>query len=215
VLINHTKKYIYIRNPKTGSTSLQYFLIKNSNDDIQYSGMPFINIDSNITNFEFANHPTIQNIIDSKIMSEEDILNYDKYVIVRNPIDRFLSACYHFVKAPEHCHIKINNMSNKNEVVSKILEHYDHNIWYDVAFVPQENWIIHNGIKLNKLFKYEDINFMAKKLTNIDCNIPYNYRSDVREDNKKEELSNELLDHIEFIYKNDFVLYNSVQNLDF
>jgi hypothetical protein len=208
MIINHTKKYIYIRNPKTGSTSLQSFLIENNEDDIQHSAVQLTDTDSNIQGYSFHPHTTIKHIVDSKLMSKEDVLAYDKYVIVRNPVDRFISASYHYATSPLCEHIKINNVLDKNEVVRKVLKDDKKFRLAPLIFMPQKNWAMYNGIKLNKIFKYEDINSMATELIGKDCTIPYNYRSDTRKDNKEESLSAELVERIEFLYKDDVALYN-------
>lgn len=108
MFINRTQKKIYLAVPKTGTTSIQTYLIENLNneEDISHTQVPYRGKilprrnmpegregDNKLSDLD--PHLTLQNGIDSGLFTLDELKDYSIYGIIRDPVDRFLSFAWH------------------------------------------------------------------------------------------------------------------------
>ena len=125
MFINYTKKKIYLAVPKTGTTSIQTYLIENLNNEenishtqVPYKGniLPRRNMpkgregDNKLSDLD--PHLTLQNGIDSGLFTKDELEDFSIYAIIRDPVDRFLSFAYHqmqmyYVNAVSYTHLTL------------------------------------------------------------------------------------------------------------
>lgn len=105
MIISNEKKFIYLRVPKTGSTSVSVFLYENlplekniirPADNKKY----LLDVDINkiredyfsksATNNTEGVHTTLDQIVKLNLLTHP-LTEYDIYAVCRNPLDRFLS----------------------------------------------------------------------------------------------------------------------------
>ena len=166
--IDHKKKLIFIHIPKTAGTSVYKSLdIK----DISY-------------NNKFLGHKSIE---DYKKQYQNYWENYLKFTIVRDPIDRFISA-YKFArmdesfwhsiesdKLPKHDHYEICNSLDINQYTLYL---YNNPKNHSLHTLPQI-WFIQNinkKIEVNYIAKYENLISDLKKINifiNEKLNVSY------------------------------------------
>jgi hypothetical protein len=224
MIINHTKKYVYVRVPKTGSTSFETQLIEDtSNDDVVHTNVPFCkiqsknwDISSQQENFQFTvnkSHLTYSQILQ---LINFDISTYEIYGVLRNPVDRFLSQAYHNEYA-QHDDDKFtirpaNITLTNNQLVEKWLPFVTNN--FDVnthIFKPQTDWLLHDNQPINNIFLYEDLSLLMQKLTG-DSVLRYNYRNQARENKNYDDLDQGLKQELIQLYQADHDLYTSLKN---
>jgi hypothetical protein len=83
-MINFDKKFIFIHVPKAGGTSVEKMLFKKEHNLQHWFGF-------DEKRQIFLQHLTCRQIVDLKMLSEEQFDGYFKFAIVRNPWDRCLS----------------------------------------------------------------------------------------------------------------------------
>ena len=211
MFINLSKNFIYLRVPKTGSTSVSARLIENfgSMPDSMYTILKIINIDGKmhypqqIVN-NMNPHMTISQIIQKSIVNEAFVKQTNIYACLRNPVDRFLSRCYHlrtFDNLPQTLG------ASRNKLVEFGLTRVDkqrHEWW------PQTSWCLLDNKPVNKLFLYEDIDKTIQEITGENKPLTYPHRDDRSEMSQEDPLDQSLVQEIEKLYSEDVKLYNSL-----
>lgn len=110
--ISHKYKFIFLRTPKTASSSLSEFLIKNVDDpqavytevdDTKIAGT----LDKSIVNkyrkdFKYF-HFTLEDLVKENIITPQQIKNYKCFAVLRDPIDRQKSFYYFYKKWRKEC----------------------------------------------------------------------------------------------------------------
>lgn len=184
LLINRTHKWVYVHIPKTGGSSISHVLNKVDGTE------------------SIATHGSIMEVSDN-------ISDYFKFTIVRNPFTRFLS---------EYFHQKRKKLTNQNfEYYIKTVE------LKDLHLIPQSyyvNTMMDTSKKLTYIAKYEDyineVNSLFKKI-NINENIPHLNRNPIYDKHpslKQEKYYNSfytepwMKDWIRERYRDDFTLFN-------
>jgi len=221
MIISNKHKYIYLRVPRTGSTSVTSYIHDRLNleDSIIHAGLeadsvgtlnvedlllPSKNI-NNINNVD-TQHLTLPQII-AHGMLEHNWQDYSIYAICRDPVDRFKSFCRQL-----HNFYKVEVSSPKKQ--QQFLEYI---VYSDIVFdklYPQSNWLLFNGQRINKIYKYHDIKNMVKSIAgyynidSVDDFSSYSLRSSAV---TLPELPAHTLDRIYKFYDLDFQIYNSLE----
>lgn len=213
MLISNEKKFIYLRVPKTGSTSVSIYFYENlplekniirlvDNEksllDIDtnrigegYFSKPAININNGI-------HTTLDEIIDLNLL-EFPLDEYDVYAVCRNPLDRFLS---------------FQTMMEKMDNVD-IVENFSMFKQYMSIFEsgPQSMWLTYNDSLVNRVFLYEDINLMVAEIANkygiTDTSnfSNYSFRQYKKYTNT---IPSRVLEYLKIYWQDDFKIYNQL-----
>ena len=214
MIISNEKKFIYLRVPKTGSTSVSVFLYENvplEKDIIRISDTGEIlkqEESCNIKNGYFDDtytlpggvHATLDQIVTAGFL-KYPLNEYKIYAVCRNPIDRFLS---------------FYNMMQKVDGVD-MLKSYSIFKEYMSMFEasPQSTWLMHEKTLINNIFLYEDVHKLvseiAKKYNILDTSVFYNYR--FREYKKQTTSINpKALEYIKIYWQEDFKIYNLLRS---
>lgn len=205
MFISKTLNKIYLRVPKTGSTSLSKHFVDVLGDD-KNSVHTTINVLSVAPKGVASNinpHSSISMLISHGVITESFALNTNVYALIRNPVDRFVSWAYHDSDGKSYFANK-----NKNELVEEKLARIDmsnHMLW------PQVTWCTLNGEPINKLFLYENFTKMATDFCRKEPPAEYRFRDEDRALKNADGLDVSLVKEIEKVYAEDVVLYNQLK----
>jgi len=209
MFVSKKQNFIYLRTPKTGSTSMSNYLIDKlgENSDSMYTLINLLGINGkNLPEgfSAFNPHARVDQIINAGIVNKTFVEQTNIYACLREPVDRFISRSYHiknFDRNPE-----VQSLG-KNKLVEKCLTMYDptFHMWW-----PQTTWCTLDGKPVNKLFLHEDFDKAAAKMTGVDTAVNYNHRSDCREDDPT-PLDASLVQEIEKMYAEDVALYRLIK----
>lgn len=215
MIISNEKKFIYLRVPKTGSTSVSVFLYENlplekniirPADNKKY----LLDVDINkiredyfsksATNNTEGVHTTLDQIVKLNLLTHP-LTEYDIYAVCRNPLDRFLS---------------FQNMMKNIENVN-IVENFSIFKSYMNMFEasPQSTWLIYNNKLVNRVFLYENINLMiseiAQKYGITDSSNFSNYS--LRQYEKyTNTISPRVLEYLKIYWQDDFKIYDMLKS---
>lgn len=208
MFVSKKQNFIYLRTPKSGSTSMSNYLIDQlgSDSDSIYTAITLLGIDSKNLPlyFQWLNpHSTIEQLVKTGIVTKEYIEQTNIYACLREPVDRFISRSYHIKNFDRNRDVQ---GLNKNKLVEKCLTMYDpeFHMWWS-----QTTWCMLDGKPVNKLFLHEDFDKAAFEMTGIKTPNTYRHRSDCREDDQT-PLDANLVKEIEKLYSEDVALYKSL-----
>lgn len=110
--ISHKYKFIFLRTPKTASSSLSEFLIKNVDDkDAVYTEVDDTRIPGTLhksivdkykKDFKYF-HFTLEDLVRENIITPQQIDEYKCFAVLRDPIDRQKSFYYFYKKWRKEC----------------------------------------------------------------------------------------------------------------
>ena len=188
-MIFHKYRLICVGIPKNASSSM-FDLLKNHTD-------------------KDHNHNTI--LIDFQYNDPDLMESYLSFCVVRNPYDRFFSACEQ---------IKRDNADNFNLNTSQIIEQELTGVeYYNEVFIPQYKFVsFGNQILVNKVLSYENLaedwyNFAEEynktALFKIKKALPQSNKTEERIPWEEELkiVGQEKLDLINQMYERDFKLF--------
>lgn len=184
LLINRKQKWVYVHIPKTGGSSISHILNK---------------IDGTTS---LATHGAIMEV-------KDNISDFFKFTIVRNPFTRFLSEYFHQIR---------KKITNEN------FEYYIKKVDTKGLHLIPQSYFVNAELDMTKeltfIGKYEnyinDVNFIFNKL-NIQENIPHRNRNpiyDVHPTLNQEKYYNSfyteqwMIDWVKERYENDFKIFN-------
>lgn len=218
MFISHKYKFIFLRTPKTASSSLSEFFIRNIPDkSAVYTPVEDSNIDGKGTeflqkkyrkNFKYF-HFTIEDLIEENIITEEQAKTYRIISVLRNPIDRQKSFYYFYRK-----------WKSKGWPASltqyKLLAPEGFFAGEPNSAIRQSDFSRLNGEIIGEHWLYEDLqshvnDFMQELNLPISYPMP-NHKSNYRKNKKDEiEFDDESLAKIKNVFANDFKLYNELK----
>lgn len=204
MIISHKYKFIYIRNPKTGSTSIENYLKKidpqcfSSDEDIKPYG-----------------HQTYEEI--KEMLPEEIFNNYFKFTFFRNPKDWIISQFAHNVNFcySDFDQLKLicnddgyldkseNNIIDVNNIITlyTILKR-----WFKRE--TQLFWVNSNLDFIGQFEKLNENLEVIKKKLNIYSDEPLNKLNINHSERYK--LSEDAKKIVEILYKKDIEYYNQL-----
>lgn len=216
--ISHKYRFIFLRTPKTASSSLSEFFIKNIPDPsavytpVEDSKLPGT-LNSGIIkkykdNYKFY-HFTLEDLIRENIITSQQALEYKSFAVLRDPIDRQKSFYYFYKKW-------------KNKARPASLKEYKQ--WApDGTFKNEPNSAIRqidflslDGKIVGEYWLYENLDYELNKFMNsINVQISYplpNHKNNFRKNRDNEIVFDEdALRKIENTFKDDFNLYNGLK----
>jgi len=214
MIVSNEKKFIYLRVPKTGSTSISVFLFENvplEKDIIRISDTGDIlkkEESNNIKHGYFDDtytlpggvHTTLDQIMTAGFL-KYPLNEYNIYAVCRNPVDRFLS---------------FQNMMQKLDGID-MLKSYSIFKEYMSMFEanPQSTWLMHENTLINNIFLYEDAHKLvaeiAIKYGILDTSVFYNYKFRKYEKNTT-SIDSKVLEYIKIYWQEDFKIYNFLRS---
>ena len=197
-MISHKHKFIFIHIPKTGGTSVEIALedetcICKRNEwskEPRGFGAPL-------------NHLTLQQVIDSKYLTEEQLQTYFKFTFIRHPLDRAISEifCPHIKGVFK----KYDNVKDKLIRLSTIDNHAGH-------IKPQIKFIKTNcDISMDFIGKFEnfqeDFNVVCDKIGIPQRDLPHKNKNKTKTKHYTEYYDEVVKDLIRYKYKQDLKMY--------
>ena len=218
--ISHKHKLIFLRVPKTASSSLSEFLIRNLNDpdaihtpvddtNIRHANLPKGLLHKYKNDFSYF-HLTLQQIYDEGIVTKEQVNTYKKIAVLREPIDRHLSF-YHFYRRWDG-----NRKADPSleEFKSFIPNGYFQR--HENSKIKQSDFLRFNGQIVGDYWLYK--NFEEKLYTLMDelsVKITHElpkHKSGFRKPVEVELVDDEMRDLIKAYYREDFEIYERLCN---
>lgn len=216
--ISHKYKFIFLRTPKTASSSLSDWFIKNIPDaqaiytpveDSKTPGTLNVNIINKYKlNFKYY-HFTIQDLVKENIVTEHQARTYRVISVLREPIDRQKSFFYFYSK-----------WKAKNRPVDlklyKALAPHGQFIGEPNSGIKQTDLLkLGNGL-IGEFWLYENIEDHLEDLIKslkIDVKVPLQkYKSTFRKNRNNEiEFDKDSLDQIKSLFEKDFYVYNELK----
>ena len=216
MIVCRSRKFIFLRVPKTASTSLSVHIVKNTQFTLRdfYSEMPTGLIDSfNIPHSIYAKdqHPNLEKFLRCGLLDESTISSCRIYGVLRNPIDRFFS---HFTQIVSFFNnIDVSEIDNNDLAIEafKILEksknyliEAPHKLGHSIPCMPQSNWLVHNQKPIQGILIYPHFENFIKEITGND-NLE---KINVGERNiKPHHISKTTIRNIHSLYAEDFELW--------
>ena len=207
MIISRSRGFIFLKIPKTASTSLGQFIINSMphSDVDSFAGMKMSCYDLRGKFKEMNPHVTLDELIVKDLINNNDIENLKIFAMMRNPIDRFLSAAHHMHALDTKSQF---STSSDNEVARKYI-FGQRNIKNDSFFAPQTKWMYHNGRKVVKLFKYPQFSELFAELKIEETDLGYKHNSEFRK-NKEVSLDQDLENLLSDYYREDMEIWNSL-----
>ena len=215
--LSHKYKFLVLRTPKTGSSSLSEFLIKNIDDpdaiytEIDDTGIPGT-LDEAIVNrnrpFKYF-HFSLNDLIREKVITPDIIKNYRCISVLRNPVDRQKSF-YYFMKkwwAP-------NTVATLEEYKSFSPDGYSLRREYN-TMLKQTDLLMFEGKLRGEFWLYENLETELHKLMddlNIEIKHPLpQHKSGFRKDRATEiQFDDEVMTSLRNHFKLDFETYEKL-----
>jgi hypothetical protein len=198
-------KLIFVHIPKTAGQSITtYFLnnlgITDINDNFSYPQYGLrVNLKYEIPGPQNHHHMFLKEYVNLRYVSEEDIKKYTKIAVIRNPIDRYLSAFFY-----NDVYKKYSHMEFLNDIFPNI-ENHNRDLYRH--FCPQVNFIKSKYGDIDKLFlldnnfNHEWNNYFISNY-NFSGYLPYTNKG-----KKKTNLSRDVIDKLHEIYRKDFKIF--------
>ena len=216
--LSHKYKFIVLRTPKTGSSSLSEFLVKNIDDpDAIYTEIDDTRIkgtvDQSIVNrnrpFKYF-HFSLEDLVREGVITPDIIKNYRCISVLRDPIDRQKSF-YYFMKkwwSP-------NSPASLQEYKSFSPDGYSLRKEYN-TMLKQTDLLMFNGKIQGEFWLYENLNNHVESfMKDIGVEIKYpmpRHKAGFRKDRDNEIVfDREVISKLENYFALDFELYNELK----
>lgn len=174
MIVSNSGKLVYLRVPRTGSTSLANFLIehlafsqeRDFHTPVPYNRIPGLNMaDASLV------HATLAEILASGML-EYPLEEYRVFGVIRDPVDRFLSSAWHA------CRHQGVEAKDNDEAVAFAWPLADPQA---PIFRPQSDWLLHGGKPINRIFAYPDLDRLAQEILGSNqIRVTFRHRSESR-----------------------------------
>tara|TARA_R110000868_G_scaffold74580_2_gene215559 strand:+ start:2063 stop:2740 length:678 start_codon:yes stop_codon:yes gene_type:complete len=216
--ISHQYKLIFLRSPKTASSSLSEWFIKNIPDttaiytpveDSKIHGtlQPSI-IGKYKRNFKYY-HFTIQDLVRENIITEHQAKTYRVISVLREPIDRQKSLFYFYARWK--CKGKTLDLKQY-----KVLAPNGQFIGEPNSAIKQTDLLTLNGEIIGEFWLYENIEHhitnIIKELKIKEVHVLPNHKNGFRKNRNNEIVFDDYcLEQLNTIFKKDFEIYNALK----
>lgn len=159
MFISHKYKFVFIKNTKTGGSSVEKFFTDiHKADEYIFGGMPLENMPPhNIKNLRDAEH--LGHLIIAKLWPNE-WNSYYKFTLERNPWDKVVSLYFYYLKT---------NPSKVNKGFKEYIESKEFKCWID----DWNRYTKNNIPVVDSILQHSSLNNDMNKICNT-LNIPYN-----------------------------------------
>lgn len=215
--LSHKYKFLFLRTPKTASSSLSDFFIRNIDDpdaiytEVEDSNLPGTLDESIVSRYRpYAfYHFTLEQLIAEGVLTKEQALEYDCFALLRDPIERAKSFYYFYKKfrSPgKEASLAEYKSWTRNGVFNN-----DPN-----SGIVQADLLSLDGKIVGKYWLYENLekelsNFMFHRRFRIDHPLP-RHKTDTRKVKKNEiEFDEQSINELRTHFKKDFELYESLR----
>ena len=194
---------LFIHIPKTGGTSLEYYLSKKYNIKLNKKSLHSAMLIEYYSKYKInltLQHYTYNNIVEFNNILNVNFENLKKITIVRNPYSRIISDLFY---------IKLININSTKEYVFDIITNYINDNKYDNHNIPQYTYIIddqNNILNDIQIFKTETLNDDIINYGYTDFNI--NINTNKHKINYIDYLNNNSILVINNFYDKDFNYFN-------
>lgn len=215
--LSHKHKFLFLRTPKTASSSLSDFFIRNIDDpdavytEVEDSNLPGTLDESIVSRYRpYAfYHFTLNQLIDEGIITKEQALEYDIFAVLRNPIDRAKSFYYFYRKWRAH---------GTDPSIEQYRQWTNNGIFEDPNSGIVQTDLLKLGNKpVGRFWLYENLerelsNFMFNRRLRIDHPLP-RHKTDTRQVRTDEIVFEERdIEELKQTFGPDFDLYNELKS---
>ena len=192
MILSHKHKVVYIHVPRTGGSWLSYKIL-HYEDNYFGSGREMYSINGKKLNL--GRHTKLQNLYEQQDIIGVDLNTYYKFLTVRHPYTRFMSAWLYFTQYQKTA--ERHNLKKVEDMMDWIEDGAN-----KIHILPQVNW---HDERFDDVIKFESI----QKL-NLRKHIPaWDKKTDtVKKSGYGWTLSKELKQRIYKFYKEDFETFN-------
>lgn len=213
MIICRKRNFIFLRVTKTASTSITHHLL----DNIPREEIDHIARNDYIANLNqrhhtdsgVSSHATLGDLIQLNLLTHVEIKNMRVCAIIRDPIDRFLSAAH------SH-HVAFNNILNLKSNISNeeaVDLYIDSKQLEDTGMaLPQFHWLEFDGKLISNIYPYQKIEQMFIDL-NLSPQLNYYHRSVHRTTDSRMNVSNYCKRKIIAKYAKDWNIWQSFKPL--
>ena len=216
--LSHKYKFLFLRTPKTASSSLSDFFIRNVDDpNAIYTEVEDSNLPGTLSEDVVGKHRpygfyhfTLQQLIDENVITEEQARSYTCFALLRNPVDRAKSF-YYFYKKFKSPHRPAS------------LDEYK--AWTQLGVyrgepnsaIVQANLLRINDQPVGRYWLYENLeqelfDFLYERKIEVKHPMPQ-HKTGIRKSRKDEiEFDEECMKGLRSHFKRDFELYEKLKN---
>ena len=215
--LSHKHKFLFLRTPKTASSSLSDFFIRNIQDDeaiyteVEDSNLPGTLDEAIVSKYRpYAfYHFTLNQLIDEGVLTKEQALEYDIFALLRNPVDRAKSFYYFYRKWKAHG-IDPSVEQYRNWTINGVFKGEPN------SGIVQTSLLKLGNKNIGRFWLYEDLekelsNFMFNRRLRIDHPLP-RHKTDSRAVRTDEiEFEQRDIDEMKNTFAEDFKLYEELK----
>jgi hypothetical protein len=210
MILSRKRNFVFLRVTKTASTSITHHLLdhipKEEIDHIARNDY-IADIDhQHRTNSRISGHATLGDLIRANVLTFDEAISMRIYAVMRDPIDRFLSAA--------HCHhASMNNISDffspisNEDAVDQYLE--SKSLESTGMSLPQFYWLLFDNKLINNIIVYPNFDTMFADL-GVSKNIKYLHRSHHRSIASRTHISDYHKNKIISKYEKDWEIWQSL-----
>ena len=198
MIVSKKRGFIFLRVSKTASTSLSSFIRQTIPNEIDIHtgwGVPLESAERTR-----LHHISLQEAVDEKYLTEDEIASMRVYAVARDPVDRFIS----FANTIQP-HDKFPNMHNDDKV-RFLLDHFAGGLRFD----SQVKWFYHNDKIISHPMLYPDFSLFLRNELGAD-ELPLWENSHQRAV-KKVDINNYLQSRIRDLFPEDQALWEFLQS---